>query len=143
MEFIYLQFVKNHITMRYRLLLLLSALFFCSNFSKAEGFISFKKPSFDFGVVDGSKIVSCEFVFTNTGDTPFSINEAFGSCGCTNPIFPKNPILPGKSGVIKVSYNPKGQRLGKFRKMITVRSDAKNKLIRLYIEGINVNNKQK
>ena len=111
--------------MRYRLLLLLSALFFCSNFSKAEGFISFKKPSFDFGVVDGS------------------INEAFGSCGCTNPIFPKNPILPGKSGVIKVSYNPKGQRLGKFRKMITVRSDAKNKLIRLYIEGTNVNNKQK
>lgn len=127
--------------MKYRLLL--AALLLYSNISKAEGIVSFKRSSYDFGVVDGAKIVSCEFSFTNTGDTPFSIHEAFGSCGCTNPVFPKNPILPGKSGVVKVSYNPKGQRLGKFRKIITVRSDAKNKLIRLYIEGTNVISKQK
>lgn len=127
--------------MKYRFFLLLAALCMNCLLVKAEGVITFKKPSYDFGVVDDSKIVSCEFTFTNTGDKPFSINAAFGSCGCTNPVFPKNPILPGKSGVIKVSYNPKGQHLGKFRKIITVRSSAQNKLVRLYIEGTNVNSK--
>lgn len=127
--------------MKYRIFLLLIAFCFSANWLKAEGVITFKAPSYDFGVVDESKTVSCEFLFTNTGDKPLSINAAFASCGCTNPIYPKKPILPGKTGVIKVSYNPRGQHAGRFRKVITIRSDAKNKLVRLYIQGTKVNKK--
>ncbi len=66
----------------------------------------------------------CEFQFTNTGKEPLIISKCKGSCGCTVPECPKEPILPGESGVIKVNYDEK--RVGSFNKSITITSNAKN-----------------
>ena len=66
----------------------------------------------------------CEFVFTNTGKEPLIISKAKGSCGCTVPSWPKEPIMSGESGVIQVNYDEK--RVGSFNKSITITSNAKN-----------------
>jgi len=75
------------------------------------------------------------FKFKNTGDKPLVIEQAVASCGCTIPTYTQAPIAPGKSGEIKVVYNGKGKSAGEFKKVITVRSNASNELVRLYIMG--------
>ncbi len=98
--------------------------------------IKFDKNSHDFGSFSESKpVVECVFTFTNIGDAPLVIHQATGSCGCTSPEYPKEPIMPGKKGTIKVTYNGNGRLPGHFRKSITIRTNAKTEMIRLYIEG--------
>lgn len=75
------------------------------------------------------------FTFTNTGTAPLIINQAFASCGCTVPSFTKEPIKSGEKGSIDVTYNGKGLMPGRFSKTITVRSNAKNRIVRLVVEG--------
>ena len=71
---------------------------------------TFVEEEHDFGLlVDGEK-VSYSFVFTNTGDAPLIISNAIGSCGCTVPNWPKNPIAPGETGNIDVSFNSSGRK---------------------------------
>ena len=65
----------------------------------------------------------CEFVFTNTGKEPLIIEKAKGSCGCTVPEWPKEPIAPGEKAVIKINYDEK--RVGPYTKSITITSNAK------------------
>lgn len=77
----------------------------------------------------------CSFKFTNVGTAPLIINQAFPSCGCTIPSFTKEPIKPGEKGAIDVSYAGNGLPAGHFAKTISVRSNAKNQLVRLVIEG--------
>lgn len=101
----------------------------------AQAVIKFEKSSHNFGAFKEDKPQTCEFVFTNTGDKPLVIQQAYGSCGCTVPSFPKEPIFPGKKGVIKVTFNGKNQFLGSFQKAVTVRSNATNATTRLYIRG--------
>ncbi len=69
----------------------------------------FEDQEFDFGkIVQGEKLVHV-FKFTNTSATDLVITDAKGSCGCTIPSYPKEPIQPGKSGNIKVSFDTKGK----------------------------------
>lgn len=77
------------------------------------------------------------FVFTNIGDKPLIIKNVRSSCGCTIAKKPEKPILPGKKGEIKVSYNTK--RPGGFSKAITIYSNAKNPRKVIKIKGF-VNN---
>ncbi|MBK9224452.1 MAG: DUF1573 domain-containing protein [Flavobacterium sp.] len=63
------------------------------------------------------------FEFTNTGDAPLIITNAQSTCGCTVPSYPKEPIMPGKSGKIQVKYN---MGVGPIRKTITIESNASN-----------------
>ena len=63
-----------------------------------------------------------EFVFTNNGNKPLVITNAQGSCGCTVPTTPKDPIAPGAKGVIGVKYAT--DRIGPFTKTVTVTSNA-------------------
>jgi len=77
----------------------------------------------------------CSFVFTNVGNAPLVINQAFASCGCTVPTYTKNAIQPGEKGTIKVTYNGKGKFPGHFSKTVTIRSNAKNEIVRLTVEG--------
>ena len=76
------------------------------------------------------------FTFTNVGDAPLVINQAIASCGCTIPSYTKAPIQPGQKGQIKVTYNGEGKFPGHFKKSITVRTNAKTEMTRLYIEGV-------
>ena len=99
--------------------------------------INIDTKSYDFGTIneDGGP-VSCEFRFTNTGDEPLVIISANASCGCTHPEFPKQPVKPGESGVIKVTYNPLG-RPGEFSKTVRVRTNASTpKRLSLNINGV-------
>lgn len=98
--------------------------------------IEFATTSHNFGSFpESDPVVSCEFAFTNTGDAPLIIHQVLSSCGCTVPSYTKDPIMAGEKGVIKVTYNGTGKFLGKFRKTVTVRSNARKELVRLIIEG--------
>ena len=94
--------------------------------------ISFEKEIHDFGTFEQHGNGLYEFKFTNTGDAPLIISNSKGSCGCTVPIWPKAPIAPGASDVIKVKYDTK--RIGAFNKSVTITSNAKieaTKVIRI------------
>ena len=101
----------------------------------AQAVLKLDTTNHNFGKFDENTPVTHVFKFQNTGDEPLVIHQALSSCGCTIPKFTKDPILPGKSGEIKVTYNGKGKYPGHFKKAITIRSNASNKLVRLYIEG--------
>lgn len=77
----------------------------------------------------------CSFTFKNTGTAPLVIHQALASCGCTVPTFTKTPIKPGEKGQVDVTYNGTGKFPGHFQKTITVRSNARNEVVRLIIEG--------
>ncbi|MDL2212672.1 DUF1573 domain-containing protein [Bacteroides sp. OttesenSCG-928-D19] len=98
--------------------------------------IKFEKTAHDFGTFsENDPVVTYEFAFTNVGDAPLVIHQAIASCGCTVPDYTKEPILPGKSGVIKVTYNGTGRFPGHFKKTITIRTNSKTEMLRLTIEG--------
>jgi len=85
--------------------------------------IKVNKESHDFGLVVEGEQASQTFEVTNTGSAPLVITSVQPSCGCTTPDWTKEPILPGKTGVIKASYNSQG-RPGVFNKSITVVSNS-------------------
>ncbi len=71
--------------------------------------VEFAETSFDFGeVMEGEKVVH-EYKFTNTGSEPLVISNAKGSCGCTVPSWPREPIPVGGEGSIKVQFDSKGK----------------------------------
>jgi hypothetical protein len=96
--------------------------------------ITFETEMHDFGTFKQGGNGVYEFVFKNTGKEPLIINNAQGSCGCTVPTWPKEPILPGKSSAIKVSYDTK--RLGAFNKNVTLTTNAKTPTTVLTIKGV-------
>ena len=68
--------------------------------------ITFEKTSYNFGSFsESSPKVTCKFKFKNTGDGPLVIHQAIASCGCTVPQYPKEPIKPGESGEVTVTYH--------------------------------------
>lgn len=76
-----------------------------------------------------------DFGFVNTGKEPLIILRVDGGCSCTVPSWPKEPILPGQEGVIKVVYNTKG-RPGNFHKPVNISSNAETPTKVIYIKGI-------
>lgn len=121
-----------------RIFILLSALMMAVGVMTAEQpTVVFDTTTHDFGTIDeDGGPVSYEFTFTNTGDEPLVIISAIPSCGCTRPDFPKNPVKPGKSDKIRVTYLPAG-RPGEFNKTVKVRTNAKRpKSITLKISGV-------
>jgi len=99
--------------------------------------IKFDTLSHDFGTFsEDEPMVKCSFRFTNVGTAPLIIHQAIASCGCTVPTYTKDPVKPGASGEIEVTYNGRGKFPGRFKKIITVRTNAKeNGVVRLTIEG--------
>ena len=98
--------------------------------------IKFEKTKHNFGLFSESNPkVTCTFKFKNAGDGPLIIHQAIASCGCTVPQYPKEPIKPGESGQITVTYNGYGRFPGRFRKSITIRTNGRTEITRLVIEG--------
>ena len=95
--------------------------------------ITFENDVHDYGTIKQGADGNCEFKFTNTGKEPLIIANAVGSCGCTVPTFPKEPLLKGQSAIIKVHYDTK--RVGAFTKNVTVTSNAKTGSKILTIKG--------
>jgi hypothetical protein len=95
--------------------------------------------TYDFGNLTDQKDGEHTFVFKNVGKTPLIISNASASCGCTVPEFPKEPIMPGKTGQIKVTFHTAGKN-GPFQKTIFIMSNASadKERYEIYIKG-NVN----
>ncbi len=95
--------------------------------------IDWAETSIDVGRVEQNTPVEVSYKFTNTGQAPLMIKNVRTSCGCTAGKYEKEPILPGESSEIVVSYNAKAP--GKFSKTITVYTNTANTVNQLYIKG--------
>ncbi len=98
------------------------------------GKFKFQEETHDFGEVPEGPTAEVDFEFRNVGKEPITIQEAHGSCGCTVPKWPQEPILPGKKGVIHVTYNTIG-RPGPISKDVTINSNAQQSPMVLHIKG--------
>lgn len=94
----------------------------------------FEKEEFGFGNIKQGESVSYDFTFTNTGAEPLIITNATASCGCTAPQWPKEPIMKGQSGTIKVTFNSTG-KLGVQDRTVTITSNAKQNPLVLHMKG--------
>ena len=97
--------------------------------------ITFEKTEHDFGKIheeDGR--VSTVFEFKNEGMAPLVLSNVRASCGCTTPTWTKEPVEPGQTGSITVTYNPNG-RPGRFQKTVTITSNASEPTKKVYIKG--------
>lgn len=83
----------------------------------------FNEELHDFGKINEGDVVEHIFVFENTGDAPLSIASAQGSCGCTVPEWPKEPIGVGEKGEIKVKFNSK-KKPGIQNKTVTITANT-------------------
>ncbi len=95
--------------------------------------IKFEKEVIDYGEIEQGSDPFRIFKFTNTGKSPLIIHTAIGSCGCTVPTWPKEPIKPGGFGEIKVKYDTK--RLGIISRTVTVTTNASVPSTTLRIKG--------
>lgn len=97
-------------------------------------YMAFKDTLHDFGTMHEDEVVQYEFAFTNTGKTPLIINSASGSCGCTVPEYPRDPIEAGKSGIMKVTFNSRGKS-GHQEKSVTIHTNTVKGIEMLYIKA--------
>ena len=95
--------------------------------------MAFETETVDYGVIEQGSEPYRVFKFTNTGNAPLIITNAKGSCGCTVPTYPKEPIGPGETSEIKVRYDT--NRLGKFTKRVTLTTNAGEEKQMLTIQG--------
>jgi hypothetical protein len=95
--------------------------------------MTFKETEFDFGTIKQDKRVNHTFTFTNTGQAPLVIESATATCGCTVPEWPKEPIAPGKTGTIKVEFDPTGKS-GQQSKQITITANTDPQINQLTIK---------
>ncbi len=96
--------------------------------------IEFTKETHDYGTIKNGADGTCSFEFKNTGTEPLIISMAKGSCGCTVPEWPKEPIAPGAKASIKVKYDT--SRAGAINKNVTITSNAVNEPNKIiYIKG--------
>jgi len=93
------------------------------NYTTDGSDIKYEASTYDFGKIKEGDKVSHSFKFTNTGKSPLIITSAIASCGCTTPVWPKTPIMPGDTGSISVTFNSRGKS-GLQDKLITVSANT-------------------
>lgn len=101
---------------------------------KTTGKLQFETDMHDFGAIQEGPDAAYDFVLTNTGKTPVIIKNATAGCGCTVAHWPTQPILPGKSDKMHVTYHTSG-RVGPFVKDIAILSDAEQAQTFVHIKG--------
>jgi hypothetical protein len=113
------------------------------NYTLTEGAaaITFSKTEHDFGVINEGDVVETTFDFTNTGKADLIITNAVGSCGCTVPEWPKEPIPVGGKGTIKVKFNSHGKPNNQ-RKSVSLTTNTATGKEQVFIKA-NVTPKQK
>ncbi|MEQ8324609.1 MAG: DUF1573 domain-containing protein [Vicingaceae bacterium] len=99
--------------------------------------VVFNEYDYDFGDIDQQTENEKIFKFTNTGKEPLVITNAKGSCGCTVPEYPKEPIEPGASGEIKVVYSPGNQTFKQSKSVtITANTEPETTVLKIYANVI-------
>ncbi|MDR2971112.1 MAG: DUF1573 domain-containing protein [Bacteroidales bacterium] len=98
--------------------------------------IEFDKIVHDYGTIEMGDVKTGVFTFSNVGNKPLVLFDVIVSCDCTEVVWQKEPIMPGKTGTIKAVYTAK--TAGLISKQITVQSNAQTDRIKLQLKG-NVN----
>jgi len=94
--------------------------------------MTFTEKEHDFGVINEGDVVEHKFAFTNTGKAPLVIVSAKGSCGCTVPEWPKEPIAPGASAEMLVKFNSNGKpNLQNKQVTITANTEAGKEILKI------------
>lgn len=96
--------------------------------------VKFTETEHDFGKLQQGDKVTHVFSFKNTGTSPLLIANAKGSCGCTVPSYPKEPIAPGATGEINVVFNSKGKR-GVQVKTVTLTMNTPDNPLKLTVKS--------
>ncbi|PSR09827.1 MAG: DUF1573 domain-containing protein [Bacteroidetes bacterium] len=96
--------------------------------------MTFAETTFDFGTVAEGEMVSHTYKFTNTGTETLVLSDAKGSCGCTVPKWPREPIAPGKSADITVEFNSKN-KAGKRNQKVTITANTNPPQSFIYLTG--------
>ncbi|MCK9481658.1 MAG: DUF1573 domain-containing protein [Bacteroidia bacterium] len=104
--------------------------------------IKFNVYDHDFGTITEGEIVETTFTFKNVGKSNLLISDAKGDCGCTVPVYPKEPIKPGQENKMKVSFNSSG-KLGENTKRVTVTTNSKDANAYLTIKATVIPKKSK
>ena len=120
-----------------RIIFIIMAILLATGRARAQkkAVISAEETSFDFGTIkEANGNVSHTFQIKNTGDSPLVLTRVIASCGCTTPEWTKEPIEPGTTGDVTITYNPKN-RPGPFVKTISVYSNGKTGSFILTIRG--------
>ena len=102
--------------------------------SSDKAYMSLATNEVNFKEIAKGDSKTMEVKFTNTGERTLAIYEVYTNCGCTTIDCPEEPFAPGKSGVLKISYNATEE--GPFKKTIAIYSNASNKQETIKIEGI-------
>lgn len=96
--------------------------------------MTFNETTFDFGAVNEGELVAHTYSFTNTGSEPLVLSDAKGSCGCTVPKWPREPIAPGQTADITVEFNSKNKK-GKRNQKVTVTANTNPPQTFIYLTG--------
>jgi hypothetical protein len=96
--------------------------------------MDFKDSVHNFGNLKEGEVGTYDFEFANNGKKPLIIASATGSCGCTVPEYPHEPIAPGKAGVIKVKFDTQG-KIGHQEKSVTINTNSGKGMHMLYIKA--------
>lgn len=96
--------------------------------------MDFKDTTHNFGSMQEGEVATYDFAFTNTGKSPLIITNAIGSCGCTVPDYPREPIAPGKTDVVKVKFNS-ADKHGPQNKSVSLSTNTKRGNYTLYIKA--------
>ncbi len=96
--------------------------------------MTFEETTFDFGTITEGEKVSHTYSFKNTGSEPLILSDAKGSCGCTVPKWPREPIAPGASADIVVEFNSKNKR-GKKNQKVTITANTNPPQSFIYLTG--------
>lgn len=97
--------------------------------------MSFTDTVHNFGDVPQETIVEYNYTFTNTGKKPLIVSSADGSCGCTVADYPKEPVMPGGSGEIKVSFSTANKTAGHIEKSVSVITNSARSVHLLYVKA--------
>jgi len=106
-----------------KLFVSIAFLFISVGFSYGQE-IKFETLEIDYGKIEKGSDGTREFYFTNSGNAPLLVQNAQGSCGCTVPTWPKEPVMPGERSKISVKYDT--QRVGAFTKSVTLTTNSKS-----------------
>ena len=103
--------------------------------------MTFDSATHNFGDVErkGGDLVK-EFRFVNDGDEPLVIKKITKSCSCTTVSYSRKPVMPGKSGVITIKYEPHKVEEGVFNRVRQIYTTASNKARILAIQGNSIEN---
>ena len=96
--------------------------------------MTFSETEFDFGTITEGEKVSHTYMFKNTGNEPLILSNAKGTCGCTVPKWPRDPIAPGDTGEITVEFNSKNKR-GQKNQKVTITANTNPPQTFIYLKG--------